>query len=435
MTLNFPFADIASWFIQILPFEFGRYFVAAGAVFAVTYLLAGPLAGRKIRSSSPRRKQMLREVGASIRTSAIFALGGVVSVIGSDAGIMKAYADPAAFGWGYFFFSLATLIVLHDAWFYWTHRMIHDPRLFRGWHRLHHKSHNPSPWTAYSFNTGEAAVNAAFMPAILLFLPASHLAVFIFLAHMILRNAVGHSGYELYPARRSGRPLFDWMTTTTHHDLHHAQAGWNYGLYFTWWDRLCGTEHPLYHEKFAEAVRKPLDGSAVMALKPAPSEATILIAVAAVVSATVATVGAGRAVAAVDPTTALDAVVGVWATAGYGAHVALDRCAEDPNRLCGRLIWSWDPAIAAQQGDQLMLGDFVWDGDAFDDGWLSNPEDGRIYRGEIRLTNAGTLDLKGCAFVFCRSEIWRRVSDIPGCSARAGEPIAATELREVFDER
>ncbi len=278
MTLNLPFADIASWFIQILPFEFGRYLAAAGAVFVLTYAFAGQLSGRKIRPASPRREQMLREVGASFRTSAIFALGGVISVMGSDAGVMKAYADPAALGWGYFTFSLAALIVLHDAWFYWTHRMIHDPRLFKRWHRLHHKSHNPSPWTAYSFNTGEAAVNAAFMPLILLVLPASHLAAFVFPAHMIIRNTIGHSGYELYPARRSGRPLFDWMTTTTHHDLHHAQAGWNYGLYFTWWDRICGTEHPLYHEKFAEAVRTPLDGSAVKALGRARVTPTLVAA-------------------------------------------------------------------------------------------------------------------------------------------------------------
>jgi sterol desaturase/sphingolipid hydroxylase (fatty acid hydroxylase superfamily) len=40
--------------------------------------------------------------------------------------------------------------------------------------------------------------------------------------------------------------------------LHHAQAGWNYGLYFTWWDRLMGTEHPEYYARFAEAVRKPI---------------------------------------------------------------------------------------------------------------------------------------------------------------------------------
>ena len=60
--------------------------------------------------------------------------------------------------------------------------------------------------------------------------------------------------------------MFDWITTVTHHDLHHAQAGWNYGLYFTWWDRMMGTEHPRYYEKFAEAVRIPLAGSAVAAI-------------------------------------------------------------------------------------------------------------------------------------------------------------------------
>jgi sterol desaturase/sphingolipid hydroxylase (fatty acid hydroxylase superfamily) len=43
----------------------------------------------------------------------------------------------------------------------------------------------------------------------------------------------------------------------THHDLHHAQAGWNYGLYFTWWDRMMGAEHPQYEQRFAAAVRRP----------------------------------------------------------------------------------------------------------------------------------------------------------------------------------
>ncbi|MGD9799362.1 MAG: sterol desaturase family protein, partial [Parvularculaceae bacterium] len=161
---------------------------------------------------------------------------------------------------------LIAMIVLHDAWFYWTHRLIHDPRLFRRIHRTHHRSNYPTPFTAYSFDLGEAAINAAFVPLFALLIPVSFLAIGVFATHMILRNVVGHSGYELFPARRSGRPLFDFLTSVTHHDLHHAQAGWNYGLYFTFWDRLMGTEHPLYHEKFAEAVRKPLDGSAVMAL-------------------------------------------------------------------------------------------------------------------------------------------------------------------------
>jgi sterol desaturase/sphingolipid hydroxylase (fatty acid hydroxylase superfamily) len=60
------------------------------------------------------------------------------------------------------------------------------------------------------------------------------------------------------PARRDGKPLFDWITTPTHHDIHHAEAGWNYGLYFTWWDRLMGTEHPGYHARFAAAASHTL---------------------------------------------------------------------------------------------------------------------------------------------------------------------------------
>jgi len=44
-----------------------------------------------------------------------------------------------------------------------------------------------------------------------------------------------------------------WLTTATHHDLHHATFRWNYRLYFTWWDRLMRTEHPQYLEHFDAA--------------------------------------------------------------------------------------------------------------------------------------------------------------------------------------
>ena len=257
----------AGHYAGIFQFDLTRYFVGAGGVFVVVNLiLARWLQGRKIRERSPGAKQMRREILMSIRTVAIFALIGS-SIDGlRSVGVIDVYLDPSERGWGYFAFSVAALIVLHDAWFYWTHRLIHNPRLFRRFHREHHKSHNPSPWTAYSFDPGEAALNAIFMPLSLMLITATPFAVFLFLAHMMLRNAIGHCGYEIFPARRKGRPVFDWLTTVTHHDLHHSQAGWNYGLYFTWWDRMMGTEHPLYHEKFAEAVRRPLDGSAVAAI-------------------------------------------------------------------------------------------------------------------------------------------------------------------------
>ncbi len=267
-TLTDAVMFIGRTYITVLPMDFIRYLLGAGGVYLIINLaLSRALTGRKIREKSPEGAQMRREFWISMRTVAIFALIGSIFVGGGiEAGIITLEESVSGRGWWYLAANLTVLIVLHDAWFYWSHRLIHRPRVFRRLHRLHHKSNNPSPWTAYSFDVGEALINAFYLPIALFLIPSSGLAIFFFLIHMILRNAIGHCGYEVFPSWRNGRPVFDWFTSVTHHDIHHAQAGWNYGLYFTWWDRLMETEHPLYHEKFAAAVRKPLEGSAVAAI-------------------------------------------------------------------------------------------------------------------------------------------------------------------------
>lgn len=248
-------ANLPQIWSAILITDVIRYLVGAFSVFILVNLtLAGVLAGRKIRPGSPPAKQMITEFFVSLRTAAIFATsGGLLIAASAYSGWIDLYIDPAERGWVWFWASVVILIVAHDAWFYWTHRLIHHPRLFRAMHRRHHRSNNPSPFTSYSFDVAEALVNAIYLPLIVLILPVSPLALFLFTGHMMLRNAIGHCGYELFPAW-NGKPVFDWLTSVTHHDLHHAQAGWNFGLYFTFWDRVMGTEHPDYHARFAAAV-------------------------------------------------------------------------------------------------------------------------------------------------------------------------------------
>lgn len=404
-------AFIATRWLHILPIDILRYAVGAGGTFLlVNILLAGVLAGRKIRQRRPDTAQMLREIAFSMRTAAVFALIGAVFIVGGrEIGVISIDLTVGARGWLYFGVNVAALIVLHDAWFYWTHRLLHHPRVFRRAHRVHHKSKNPSPFTAYSFDTVEAVINAIYLPIALFLIPSSALAIFVFLVHMIVRNAVGHCGYEIFPQTRDGRPLIDWMTTVTHHDLHHAQAGWNFGLYFTWWDRVMGTEHPLYHEKFSQAVGTPLDGSAVQAMR-SPAPIALLAAVAVFAAGFGATTT--RAVAEEAPPTV---PAGVYATQGHGAHVRFAWCADAPEKLCGTMVWSWDPELIAKNNAATFLGDFEWDEDHWAGGWLTNPEDGRTYRGKITPQANGALRLKGCAFVFCQTQIWRPVGDIPGC--------------------
>lgn len=256
--------DIARHWVQFATHDLTRYAeFAIGTWLVLWIVLAGVLRGRKIREQTPPAKQLITEFFVSLRSVAIFSSFGLITYVLGQLGLFHGAEIATSWGPVWFWTSLVLMIVAHDAYFYWVHRLMHDPRLFRRFHRRHHKSMNPSPFTAYSFDVGEAAVMATFVPTWVLLVPTQWPVVGLFVLHQIFRNTLGHSGYELMPANANGKPMFDMFTTTTHHDLHHAQAGWNYGLYFTFWDRLMGTEHPEYHARFAEVVRRKESATAV----------------------------------------------------------------------------------------------------------------------------------------------------------------------------
>ena len=150
--------------------------------------------------------------------------------------------------------SLSLMFVAHDAYFYWTHRLMHHRRLFGLFHRWHHLSRTPTVWTAYSFSVPEAIVQGAFVPLFVVMVPMHALALFIFVAVQVVRNVMGHAGYELHPAAFTPGRWLGWNNTTTGHDLHHELGRYNYGFYFRWWDKLMGTEHPGYPAKFEAIV-------------------------------------------------------------------------------------------------------------------------------------------------------------------------------------
>jgi sterol desaturase/sphingolipid hydroxylase (fatty acid hydroxylase superfamily) len=387
--------------------DVARYAGFALAVwFALYVALRGVVAGRRIRPEWPNLPQMALEFAISLRSVAIFSTVGLALFFLDRLGWLPGPALAAQWGPVWFWASLALMIVGHDACFYWTHRWMHHPNRFRAYHRRHHKSHNPSPFTAYSFDLREAGVLALFVTLWMAVVPTPWPVVGLFMLHQIVRNTLGHSGFELMPARKDGRPAFDWLTTTVHHDLHHAEAGWNYGLYFTWWDRWMGTEHPDYHQRFAAAVRKPLTAPA----KARSAAATIATVVVGGLAATGLALLApdGRADGAPPA-----APHGLWASEGYAVVVRLEPCA-DPAQLCGRLVWAWDPddvppaRIGGVMLEGFVLKDGVWTG-----GRLTDPSNGRVYRGGIEAVDDATLKLEGCFGPLCRREVWRRLESLP----------------------
>lgn len=263
MTLDALLREVLAVFPVVVSLEVGRYLVAAGLVSVIVWVFwNGYFRARKIQTRTAAASDYRREILTSLRTALVFSVTGFGMYLAAKAGWIAVYEDFTVWGWDYFALTLAAMIVAHDAYFYWTHRAMHHPRLFRLFHRTHHKSKTPTPWTAYAFDVLEAIVIVAFVPIWVALVPMHDLAVFVFVTWQIVRNVMGHAGVELSPV--SGRPsrLFGWLNTTTHHDLHHQDGRTNFGLYFSWWDRLMGTEHPEYQARLAEIATRGAVGLA-----------------------------------------------------------------------------------------------------------------------------------------------------------------------------
>jgi Delta7-sterol 5-desaturase len=241
----------------IFAFDFGRYLIAASLTFAVVWLLRRTaIKARKIQAREATTAEMRREFFQSLQSALVYTVGAGFLIWGTQNGIFQKF--DGSFGWGTDLMILAGIVIAHDAYFYWAHRTMHHPKLFKHFHRAHHRSITPTPWAAYSFAIPEAVVMFMFVPIWQFFVPTPGWVMFVWLNFQIIRNAMGHAGFEFFPRWWLSTPLTSWINTTVHHDLHHnGSFNHNYGLYFTWWDKWMGTEHAKYHAKFAEVVNRP----------------------------------------------------------------------------------------------------------------------------------------------------------------------------------
>lgn len=190
--------------------------------------------------------QISREIGWSLLSAAIYGIpAGIVAWGWREHGWTRIYTDPSAWPLWWMPASLIIYLLLHDAWFYWTHRWMHLPGPFRVAHAVHHASRPPTAWAAMSFHPIEALTGTVVIPA-LVFLVPIHIGVLgLVLLVMTIMGVTNHMGWEIFPRRLVHSRLGGWLITASHHGRHHEFYRCNYGLYFRFWDHLCGTDKGL----------------------------------------------------------------------------------------------------------------------------------------------------------------------------------------------
>ncbi|WP_315859651.1 sterol desaturase family protein [Cyanobium sp. ATX 6F1] len=226
-----------------------RYFLVAGGSYLLLYRPgATPQAIPQAPPQRPSAVSIRRDIVLSVLSAGVFALATLVLLAAHRHGLTRLYTEvPEPLGGlAYGLASYLLVLLLQDAWFYLTHRLVHLSALYPWMHRGHHRSRCPNPWTSFAFDPPEAAVQALFLLAVVALIPLHPITLIAVLTTMTVWAVVNHLGLDRLPTAFPHHWLGRWLIGPSHHALHHRRPAVHFGLYFTHLDRLFGSEDPAY---------------------------------------------------------------------------------------------------------------------------------------------------------------------------------------------
>jgi Delta7-sterol 5-desaturase len=160
-------------------------------------------------------------------------------------GYSQVYWDVGEHGWPWMVISLVLYLAFTETCIYWIHRWLHGDFLYNHLHKHHHEWRVTTSWVSMAFHPLDSFAQA---------LP-HHLAVFLFPVHggTYLFMVAFVSLWSVIIHDRVSLVRWNWINYTGHHTLHHWYYDYNYGQFFTFWDRLMGTwRDPEVAEKSGE---------------------------------------------------------------------------------------------------------------------------------------------------------------------------------------
>lgn len=239
-----------------------RYLAMVGVYYGIVYVLCKEQLHKfKINKEFPEYQMIKQEIYWGLLNNINFFILGVALYFLYQNDMLKIYTDINEYGWAYAIGIIPVLLVLHDAYFFWSHYLMHRP-WFRKYshHHVHHMFHNVTPWAAFSVHPVEGFIEILVRPLILMLIPLHPYTIGVFAIITFTLNIIGHSGYEFFPKNYATSEFTKIKSCATFHYQHHKNGNYNFGLFLNVWDRLMGTLHPDYEKAFKESSKhNPLE--------------------------------------------------------------------------------------------------------------------------------------------------------------------------------
>lgn len=214
----------------LLLYSYAAYFLLAGLSYLVVFVA---LRRRLDLGPAPGLRENLRAIWTSLGGN----LGNVLLTAPIHWAILSSHSqvyfavDEHGVAW--LITSALLVLVVTETMIYWIHRALHLRWAYARLHLRHHLFRRPTPWVSYAFHPLDSFAQA---------LPY-HLCAFLFPLHIDVY--LGMLGFVMAwtvlihdrsPVRRS------WVVNHAgRHSVHHWHNKYNYGQFFTLWDRACGT--------------------------------------------------------------------------------------------------------------------------------------------------------------------------------------------------
>jgi lathosterol oxidase len=242
------------WIFQTWAVNMGLMLAIAGGLHWYFYMRKGQGKTLKFDARDPATNSRSFRFNDQVHDNMFWSLAsGVTQWTAFQVGMIwlmaNGYIPTTTFGESpVWFVALFILIPIWSAFhFYWVHRLLHEPFMYKRFHALHHRNINIGPWSGLSMHPVEHFLY--FTTVLIHCVVASHPVHLI--NHLIYQApgaAMTHTGYEDLLIRDKRRLALG----TFYHQLHHRFFECNYGNQEMPWDRWFGTFHDGTDERTVE---------------------------------------------------------------------------------------------------------------------------------------------------------------------------------------
>ena len=243
-----------AWMVQIFAINLGAVLILAGAMHCYLHVFAGQEMRLKF-DARPMEKSGRFTFGNQVWDNMFWTLASGVPIW---TAWMILYFWIAANGWVptldtigaspvWFVLMFFVIRFWQSFHFYWIHRLIHIPWLFKNVHHLHHRNINVGPWSGLSMHPVEHVLYYSGI-VIHLVLPSHPIHVIFHMFALNLGAVYSHSGFDKLLIRDKETI----KAGSFHHQLHHRYFECNYGSEEIPLDRWFGS----FHDGTAEATQR-----------------------------------------------------------------------------------------------------------------------------------------------------------------------------------